>query len=54
MEFNNKNKKRIKAEFVHLDKTPEKPCRWLKNRLEYGTFWTMVFFIGLMEGLRIK
>ena len=54
MKISEEDKKRLEAEFIGLNRTPIKPCRWIKNRLEYGTLWTMGFFIGLMEGLKNK
>lgn len=55
MNLNDEQRKRLEEELQSLRNTPVKPCKWsLKNRLEYGTFWAMGFFIGLREGLNMR
>ena len=55
MEISEEEKKRLEEKLRRLEKNPDKPCKWsLKNRLEYGTFWAMGFFIGLREGLNMR
>lgn len=54
MEISEEDKKRLEEKLRRLDRTPDKPCRWIKNRIEYRTYFTMGLIIGLMEGLRMK
>lgn len=54
MKMSEEDKKKLEAAVDRLHRTPEKPCKWIKDRIEYGTFFTMGLIIGLMEGVRMK
>lgn len=54
MDFTDNDKKKLQRELEHLKKAPQKPCRWLKQRMNYACAWYVGFVCGVLAATRIN
>lgn len=54
MNLNDEQRKRLEEELQSLRNTPVKPCRWIKNHIDYSMYWVVGFICGMTAGWRLK
>ena len=54
MEFTDKDKKKLQEQLRRLEKAPQKPCRWLRQRLDYAYAWSVGFISGVLAAIKMN
>ena len=54
MKLSDEEKKELQKKFERLKKAPEKPCRWLKQRLDYAYAWSVGFISGVLSAINMN
>ena len=54
MELTDKDKERLQEEIKRLKEAPDKPCQWLRQRLDYACAWSVGFISGVLAAINKK
>ena len=54
MELSEEDRKKLADEFIKMDVTPCRPCRWLEQRTKYAVAWCIGFVCGMMAAKGMK